>query len=596
MKVSFSVWHWFIGLHLLILFIPAQSIAEVEISGELKMWHTITLTFDGPSTGEEATPNPFTDYRLNVTFKNDARTYVVPGYYAADGDAAQTSAKTGNKWRVHFNPDKSGNWIYTASFRTGPNIAISTNANDGTATSFDSETGNFTVVASNKSGKDFRGKGRLEYADEHYLQFQNSREYFIKGGTDSPENFFAYTDFDGTVDGGGSVSGSNLKTWSAHTQDFNEGDPTWKDGKGKGIIGAINYLSESNVNSAYIITHNVNGDGFDTWPWIDHDETKRFDVSKLDQWNIVVSHMMKMGVVFHIVLGETENTTYLATNERKLYYRQMVARFAGHPAIIYNMQEEFWAGTSDAISRINELRSYMPYQKQHIVIHNGWDNEKWFGELINNDAPLKGTSMQVAKWENAKVFTEQFVDMSAAKGKKWVVCIDEMGGGVRPDGHPTQLRARQIIMYPCLFSGSAGVEWYFGWDDNGNASYADVPCEDLRTRDELWKITWYARDFMQTHLPFRQMKHSDNLISESGECFAKENEVYAIYLPDGGTNTLDLSNASGEFIVKWFDPRNGGDLKDGSVKKVNGGDIRALGNPPEKSNEDWVILVKKSET
>ena len=151
-------------------------------------------------------------------------------------------------------------------------------------------------------------------------------------------------------------------------------------------------------------------------------------------------------------------------------------------------------------------------------------------------------------------------------------------------------------MYPCLFSGSAGVEWYFGWDDNGNASYADIPCEDLRTRDELWKITWYARDFMQTHLPFWQMKHSDNLISESGECFAKENEVYAIYLPDGGTNTLDLSNASGEFIVKWFDPRNGGDLKDGSVKKVNGGGTRALGNPPEESNEDWVILVKKSET
>ena len=65
-----------------------------QISGELKQWHDVTLTFDGPATSESAEPNPFLFYRLNVTFTKGSKKYVVPGYYAADGNAAETSAKS----------------------------------------------------------------------------------------------------------------------------------------------------------------------------------------------------------------------------------------------------------------------------------------------------------------------------------------------------------------------------------------------------------------------------------------------------------------------------------------------------------------------
>src|SRR5688572_17789372 len=97
------------------LLLPGQ-----QISGELKQWHDVVLTFDGPSTSESAEPNPFLHYRLNVTFTKGARKYVVPGYFAADGNAAETSAKSGNKWRVHFIPDETGDWTYSTSFRSGP--------------------------------------------------------------------------------------------------------------------------------------------------------------------------------------------------------------------------------------------------------------------------------------------------------------------------------------------------------------------------------------------------------------------------------------------------------------------------------------------
>jgi len=40
----------------------------IEIDGKLAKWHRVSLTFDGPQTSERATPNPFTDYRLDVLF------------------------------------------------------------------------------------------------------------------------------------------------------------------------------------------------------------------------------------------------------------------------------------------------------------------------------------------------------------------------------------------------------------------------------------------------------------------------------------------------------------------------------------------------
>ena len=59
-----------------------------------------------------------------MTFRNGDSTCVVPGYYAADGNAANTSATSGNIRRVHFCGDKTGRWTYEASFKGGPHVAV----------------------------------------------------------------------------------------------------------------------------------------------------------------------------------------------------------------------------------------------------------------------------------------------------------------------------------------------------------------------------------------------------------------------------------------------------------------------------------------
>ena len=80
---------------------------------------------------------------------------------------------------------------------------------------------------------------------------------------------------------------------------------------------------------------------------------------------------------------------------------------------------------------------------------------------------------------------------------------------------------------------------------------------------------------------------------EKDYVFAKENDTYLVYLLEGGTAWLDLSAATGEFEVLWFDPRNGGDLQKGSVTKVAGGESVSLGKAPADVKKDWAVLVKK---
>ena len=126
-----SVWHFTILLVFITNFLTANTTIEneskAEISGELKKWHKITLTFDGPETSEMEKLNPFMNYRFDVFFthKESEKTLKVPGYFAADGNAGETSASLGNKWRVHLAPEETGTWNYKVDFRVGPWQAVS---------------------------------------------------------------------------------------------------------------------------------------------------------------------------------------------------------------------------------------------------------------------------------------------------------------------------------------------------------------------------------------------------------------------------------------------------------------------------------------
>lgn len=610
--------------------------ATVSISGELKQWHKVTLTLDGPFASEGDTKtNAFTDFAFAVSFTHESGTpsYKVPGYFAADGDAANTSAESGTKWRAHLSPDKSGTWNYRVSFTRGKNAALEDGGKP--LAPFDGVSGSFAVTETNKRDRDFRAHGRLQYVGKHHLQFAGSKQYFLKAGPDAPETLLGYVDFDNTS--AGKPDKVPLKTWLPHVQDWKAGDPTWKDGKGKGLIGALNYLAGKGVNAFSFLTYNAAGDGDNVWPFVERADKLHYDCSKLDQWGIVFDHATQIGLYLHFKLQENESDDErLGMNrkpgklpealdggklgiERKLYCRELIARFGHALALNWNIGEENTQNTEEVRDMVKFLHDTDPYQ-HHIVLHTfPPEQEKIYRPLLGDKSLLTGVSLQTS-WKQSHQRTLQWLRESNAAGRPWVVAHDEQNPaslGVPPDpgykGHSgiaeeketkgpkgegfsaskpyTMHDVRKLCLWGNLMAGGAGVEYYFGYKLPEN----DLTCEDFRSRDKSWDYCRIALDFFRNEkIPFAEMQSANVLIGNAKDnndkyCLAKPGELYLVYFPSGGSTDIDLTAATGGFTVEWFNPRTGGPLQNHGTTLA--GVAKSTINSPD--NEDWLAVLRR---
>ncbi len=585
-------------------FSPVEPVVAIE--GEMKKWHKITLTFDGPEVSENDEINPFMHYRLDVQFTHPStgKTYLVPGYFAADGNAGETSASSGDKWRVHFAPDAIGEWSYEVTFRKGNYAALLKKERPTESALFmDGMTGTFDVSHSDKTGRDLRGKGRLQYIEGRYLRFAETGEYFLKAGPDAPENFLSYADFDGTFHNDGHKD-HFVKTWSAHERDWRVGDPVWKNGKGKAMIGAINYLASEGLNAFSFLTMNIIGDDQNVFPFIDYDTYNRYDCSKLDQWEVVFSHAERNGMFLHFKLMENENQGLLDNGgigmNTQLYYREMIARFGHHMALNWNVGEEIgeWARNHKSLplkvpqrrAAAEMLRAIDPYD-HHIVIHNG----EYFDELLGSKSQYSGISLQTHKGDFSEVHEEalHWINASKEAGKQWAVAVDEPGNArhalLPDDENPEHNNARINGLWGAMMTGAWGTEWYFGYEH----AHSDLTCEDYRSRDLFWDQCRHLLDFFKSNsIPFWETENRDQLVDDGDYCLAKQNELYVAFLRDG-SGSIDLSEAEGSYAMSWYNPRDGGALQQSKTKKLVGGKVHPLADAPDDPKKDWVVLIRK---
>ncbi len=587
---------------LIFVIFAIQANAESRVSGELVKWHPINIDVTGPMAAEaDNSPNPFMDIRLDITLTNPSgEQLTVPGFFAGNG----AGNGEGNVWRARFAANESGAWQYQVAFYQGVNAAVVENPTSLATLPSHGDNGEFTIAARDAAAPGFLSKGRLEYVGEHYLKFADG-PYFIKSGVDSPENFFGYGGFDNTVDQPGGVSkkqlNNELHEYAPHIQDYQTGDPNFISEDtgvdGKGIIGAINYLNTQGVNSVYFLPMNLGGDGRDTYPFIspagtDNDNV-HYDVSKLNQWDIVLNHMQRKGVAAQFVLNEQEdlNTNWLDDGElgpqRKLFYRELISRFSYLNAVKWNISEESRHGADNHIAFARYIRK-LDWAEHPLGVHSFKDSpERTYTDLLGL-SEFDITSIQFSAAKSGE-FTESWRTQSSDAGWPWVIDMDELGPG-NVGLIPSNIEEmRKSVLYPVYFSGG-NIEWYFG-GGHPQPLGGDTSAEDFRQREAMYGFTRIAREFMEANLPFWQMIPNDTALGgkqTNDQVFSKAGEVYALYLENGEAGR-ELSVAEGSYAISWYDPRRGEDVS--AIREVDGSMI-SIGEAPKEPAEDWVVLVR----
>ena len=617
---------------------PAGQANAHEISLSGAAFERVTLSLDGPQLDERGALNPFSDVRLDWIISKGDDEWTVPGYFAACGDAADSGCTGGNQWRAHFLPAERGEYTYKIRFRQGTDIAIRNPA--GTPLSNDGLTGAFSITK--ESADPIKSRGILTYTGEQYYRYSGDNSVFFKFGPDAPENMLAYSEFDATPN-----FKDFRKDWAAHRKDLTDaGKPyLWQDGKGKGILGTFNYLADAGANSVSMLLWNTGGDDRNVFPHllaVDPDDyavmkpkaqwdtgviQDRFDVSKMEQWHRTLSFADDLGIHLHFKLQETENNLFMGggglDRTRKLYIREMIARFGNMLALSWNIGEENVQHPGDVRHMINYIASHNIYDHP-IVLHSYPDQKERYRPFLGGVTQLNGLSLQGRQddYSDLRRDVVSWANITDLSGKKMVLAYDEPGradGGATVDiDYPDALLpAKREITIPsedflrdglwsALTAGANGVEAYYGY----KTGCSDLDCQDHRTRARLWEGGRHALHFFDTYVGEKaiDMRAGDLMtIGNDDYVFADPGDFYVI-IPGKDEVQLRLPGMQGKFTVDWYDRANGGALQKGSKPFVFGGASSitdknrrrqgpssvGLGNPPETGGDQWAILVRRA--
>ncbi|NNC37590.1 MAG: DUF5060 domain-containing protein, partial [Hyphomonadaceae bacterium] len=618
------------------LLAPTAFAHEIESTGAA--YERVTISIDGPKLDERGAVNPFSDIRLDWNISKGDKTWTVPGYFAACGDAANTGCTSGNLWRAHFIPSELGAYKWTVRFRKGTDIAIRNPS--GTPIEGDGLDGEFLV--DRLSDDPIKARGILSYTGEQYYRYSGDNSLFFKFGPDAPENMLAYSEFDATPN-----YKMFRKNWNAHRNDLTStGHPfRWKGNKGDGLLGMFEYLAKSGANSVSMLLWNIGGDDRNVFPHllaVDTDEyvsmqpkdqwasgtiQDRFDVSKMEQWKQAFLYADSLGIHLHFKLQETENNLFMdggaLQRTRKLYIREMIARFGHMLALSWNIGEENVQQPGD-IRHMKKYISVLNIYDHPLVLHSYPDQKERYRPFLGVNTDLNGLSLQGRQDDYSDLRTDvaSWANTVKLSGKNLVLSYDEPGradGGATvdidypdallPSKREISIPAEQFLrdaLWNALTAGASGVEAYYGY----KTGCSDLDCQDHRTRARLWQGGRHALHFFEKYVGEKalDMRANDDVtIASDDYVFANPGEFYVI-VPGSDEVQLRLPGMQGKFTVDWYDRMLGGVLQKGSKPVVFGGASSitdknrrrqgpssvSLGDPPTGGSGHWAIIIEQS--
>ncbi|MDO8683691.1 MAG: DUF4038 domain-containing protein [Armatimonadota bacterium] len=482
----------------------------------------------------------FGEYEIALTTKNKyANPYLEVELAATFTGPTQTIKVSGfwdggNLYKIRMAPTEPGNWTWKVS------------SNDS---QLNGKTGSFACRQSDKKG-------------------------FVRVSTAYPYTF----------------------EWTDGTPFFLLGDTIWHlwynvrfaDGSAQKIIDA---RAAQKFNYAQSVVHNRNaGEGGPIY-LKQAPNGKRFDCDTLNPLYFQfidekIDYMNAKGMVAGVFFawGNEGYSEYQSEEQYKRYIKYLVAR--------YGAKNVFWIVTGEFeephepdgkwISYMDTVRDNDPYN--HPISMHTINTTDRFGSVPSH-------SFVSHQKKGTPEYLRSLVAKSRAFGKP-VVNL-EYGYESTTNVHRACQDADQLRMdhWALTLAGGYGV---YGNAVPGFMTFHKSLGFNLNATDSIGANQMTILYDFFTSTDFRKLVPSQQLV-DKGICACSPNEEYIVQILSGGTVTVDLSAATGEFNVDWFDPKTG---QRTSAATTTGGAKRAFKSPETPIVQfvtDWILHIHRGE-
>ncbi len=271
--------------------------------------------------------------------------------------------------------------------------------------------------------------------------------------------------------------------------------------------------------------------------------------------------MMSLNFFTAVILSLSVNSFTSKTGEYLVVKPEIYERALRNPLKGFTTRRIYdhpWATTAQTYIRWNEIENQ---ESDGIEKIKKFCDEKWAG----------------VEEKNIKVIPRVYLHWSGARH------------ALLPDAEDAAHdNARINSLRGSFLAGAWGNEFYFGYDH----PHSDLTCQDFRSRDLFWNQCKYLLDFFEENkIDIAETENQTNLVQKGDYCFANPGKMHIVFLRNG-SGTINLEGIEGEFSVKWFDPRNGGVLQNGTLKNIEAGKMQEIKGAPSEPEKDWVVYLR----
>jgi hypothetical protein len=380
----------------------------------------------------------------------------------------------------------------------------------------------------------------------------------------------------------------NTKSWLAYNRDSNgdgKKDPFFLCGLGdpedflyRGTCNVngtrngdqmkiINKLNGTGANSIYmqaIRSHGGDGD-YTHNPFVDSDPTKTLNENILNQWETWFTEMDNNGIVIFLVLYD-DNMTISETGynslgwpldnsgnlhpQERYYIEAIVKRFGHHRHLIWCVMEQVEEMGTDYIEHAKKIAEAIRQSDDH-------------DHVISVHKRLNGSFYEFEDDPNFDQFIPEFLDMEGS--------ISGFHDGMVSYWNTARGRYN-INMQGCKGLDSSDTThvrkgcWAIAM---GGGYILIAHINPFERPTSLFQDCGRLVRFMESINLSEMAPHDEVVTSGTGYCLANLGSEYVIYLPDGSSVTVDLSDATGALNVEWYDPKDGTYYDEGTV--IGGG-------------------------